>query len=224
MNVLPAPGGGVKVGTASEITVRRATSADDREVRRMFGALHSFNASLEPRFALANGWESVLQEHLVHERAHHHGATFLAECDHALAGLLMMDSHTESPLYLFRHWAEIVALYVEPWARGRSIAARLIETAGAWAHEHGFERIQLYVTATNLPARRVYARNGFNPVQEVWARDIGKALVAPDDDPACESAYAHGHRLLTSGPHRLTPDDEACAENQQRLSVHTESP
>ena len=198
------------------VIVRRADPGDDAIVTTLFHALHTFNASLDRRFMLADGWESVLAEHLAHERRHEHGATFLAYSGGCPAGLLMMDAHTDSPLFQRRHWAEILALYVVPDQRGEGVADRLIDEGLSWTRDHGLARIQLYVTATNVRAKRFYSRAEFGPIQEIWCRDLDVATGEPPADIACESAYAHGHHLLSGNQHHLTVDDEPCDEAVSR--------
>jgi ribosomal protein S18 acetylase RimI-like enzyme len=187
--------------------VRPATPRETWAVQALFGALHAHNAALDPRFALADGWEQVLREHLAHTRAAGHGLTLLAWEGRTPIGLLMMDGHSDSPLFRHRRWGELLALYVAPAAQGSGLADALLDAGIAWAHERGYERVQLYVTATNLRARRFYRRAGFHPVQEIWRREIGPSPQTPPDDPTCAAAYAHGHDLLSIHPHHLLPEE-----------------
>jgi len=196
------------------VTVRLATSDDDAQVHSLFHGLHAFNATLDSRFSLADDWPAVLADHLTHERLHHHGATFLAWLGERAVGLLMMDGHTDSPLFLDRHWAELIALYVVPDQRGEGVADDLLDEGMAWAKDHGYTRIQLYVTTSNMGAKRFYGRSRFKPIQEIWCYDLPQAPGLPSTDLACESAYAHGHNLLSNTKHHLTADDEPCKEDE----------
>ncbi|NJL34523.1 MAG: GNAT family N-acetyltransferase [Chloroflexaceae bacterium] len=56
--------------------------------------------------------------------------------------------------------------------RGSGLADRLIAEGLAWATDHGFERVQLYVTASNQAAHACYRRCGFVPVQHILRRDL----------------------------------------------------
>jgi len=189
------------------LTIHRAASEDDWAVQHLFAALHTFNATLDARFALAEGWQAVLNEHLLHSRAHDHSLTLLAWLDDEPVGLLMMDGHTDSPLFRHRHWAELVALYVAPSQRGNGLAERMVAAGSAWAHEHGYERVQLYVTRTNVGAQSFYERRGFKPVQEIWRLELGATDRLPPDDPDCEAVYAHGINLLSVHQHTITGED-----------------
>lgn len=190
------------------ITIRSAAPADDWAVRRLFNELHTFNANLDPRFALAEGWEEILEEHLAYVRATSHGLTLLAWKGAEPLGLLMMGVHTDSRLFRHRHWAELLAIYVVPHARSTEIAEHLVALGSAWAHESGYERVQLYVTSSNERARRFYARMGFRPVQEIWRRELGPASVLPPDDPIWEAICEHDHNLLSIQSSHLLADDD----------------
>lgn len=181
--------------------IRPAALEDEWAVRQLFGALHTFNATLDPRFALADGWPAILHEHL-HRRAQH-SLTLLAWAGSAPVGLLMMEGQTDSPLFRHRHWAELLALYVDPGWRGGALAERLVAAGTDWARQHGYERIQLYVTRSNVAAQGFYARRGFQPVQEIWRLELGGDL-RPLDDPA----PVPGPHLLAAHQHGL-PGDES---------------
>lgn len=206
----------MSIAPARLASIRRAEPDDDSHVAALFHALHAFNASLDARFVLADGWEALLREHLAHERAHGHGITYLAHVAERPVGLLMMEGHTDAPLFRHRHWAEIVALYVVPAARGEGIADALLAEGFAWARDHGYNRVQLYVTSSNAPAKRFYQRSGFQPIQEILSRALELATGEPEDDPTCEAAYAHGQNLLSGNRHRLALDEAAGKEGQPR--------
>jgi hypothetical protein len=46
------------------IDIRPVTPDDASAVRALFGALHAYNAGLNPQFTLAEGWEQVLVKRL----------------------------------------------------------------------------------------------------------------------------------------------------------------
>jgi ribosomal protein S18 acetylase RimI-like enzyme len=58
----------------------------------------------------------------------------------------------------------IVAMYVAPDARGRGIAARLIDEIGQTAVSRGSSRLVLDVADGNAAAERSYRRYGFVPI------------------------------------------------------------
>ena len=58
----------------------------------------------------------------------------------------------------------IVAMYVAPEARGRGIAARLIDEIATMAIVRGSRRLVLDVADGNVTAERSYLRYGFVPI------------------------------------------------------------
>jgi len=187
------------------VVVREAQPADVEAIRDMFASLHSYNQSLDSLFALADGWEAVLDAHLAFERRREVSAiTWVAELGEGPAGFLMLAGHADSPLYLHRHWAEVLALFVAPAYRGLGVGSSLIAAASDWAMQRGHDRLQLHVTSSNQPARAFYAGVGFRPVQEIWRLDLPAARGRPPEDVACESAYARGEGLLGGRGHQAT--------------------
>ena len=160
------------------VAVRRAVPGDEGAIRSLFGALHAFNAALEPRFALATGWEAVLNDQLTDERGAGRRVILLAWDGTEPVGLAMLAAHTDSPLFGHRHWAELTALYVVPGARGSGVADRLLASGLTWARTRGDDEVRLYVTSSNHRARRFYAAAGFRPIQEIWSIDLAPALAA----------------------------------------------
>ncbi|MBP1467972.1 GNAT family N-acetyltransferase [Candidatus Chloroploca sp. M-50] len=182
-----------------------ATEEDFADVARLFAALHTFNASLDPCFALAEGWQALLHEHFVRTHNAPGSLWLLAWVDAAAddpphsepVGLLLMESHLDSPLFAQRRWAELVALYVDERARGTDLAQQLVNASTAWAAEHGFDRVQLYVTASNERARAFYTRAGFALAQEIWRLEVQPLPdVTPPPEPTDHMHPELGHHHL----------------------------
>ena len=57
--------------------------------------------------------------------------------------------------------AELVALWVEPAARGSGVARRLVDAVVDWARRQGAAHVELWVVNGNDAARAVYERSGF---------------------------------------------------------------
>ena len=72
--------------------------------------------------------------------------------------------------------AMVVSVWVEPTARRQGLAGRLVLAAQAWAKERGVRRLNLWVTATNRGAQRVYAAAGFQPTGGVRPLPSNPAL------------------------------------------------
>lgn len=57
--------------------------------------------------------------------------------------------------------AELISLWVAPFARGQGVGDRLIRAVVEWAGAAGAPRVALSVRAGNKPAIRLYRRHGF---------------------------------------------------------------
>lgn len=203
------------ITSMAALALRPAADDEFWAVARLFAELHQFNAGFDPRFRLAEGWEPLLRAHFV--RTHRApGALWLLAWEGAVpVGLLLLEAHTDSPLFAERRWAELVALYVAPGQRGGDLGRRLVEVGKQWAAAHGFDRLQLYVTAANERARRFYARCGLAPVQEVWRAELTPAPgVTPPHDPSCE-ADGHAAHQIELGHHHLAMELSDCPDKER---------
>lgn len=72
-----------------------------------------------------------------------------------LAGVYVQDSE-----------ADLVSMWVHPSARGLGVGEALVAAAAAWAKASGYDKLFLWVTESNAPARRLYERLGFTPTGE----------------------------------------------------------
>jgi GNAT superfamily N-acetyltransferase len=172
------------------ITIIHARPEDADTVIRLWGALHEHNADLDPRFALADNWERLVGEYLRQSEHGDDSAWLLACVDDRTIGFVLVEVHTDSPLYRYRRWPEIVGLYVEPEFRGSNAAHVLMEHAYAWAVLHKLRMMQLYVTAANEQAQRFYRKQGFATSQVIMRR------VLTDDDLPEDAAREHLHDRL----------------------------
>jgi GNAT superfamily N-acetyltransferase len=160
-------------------------AADDHDfpiIAGFFAALHHFNTGLDERFALADGWEPLLREHFARTHTAPGALWLLAWAEGRPVGMLLMESHEDSPLFAHRS----------------PLGVQLVEEARRWAAAKGFDRIQLYVTASNERARRFYARCGLYPTQEIWRADLTPHPdVTPPPDPSCDHSHPEpGHHHL----------------------------
>ena len=57
--------------------------------------------------------------------------------------------------------AELLSLWVAPWARGRGVGDALVETVLAWAASRARDTVSLSVREQNRPAIALYRRHGF---------------------------------------------------------------
>jgi len=62
--------------------------------------------------------------------------------------------------------ASLISMWVRPPARGQRAGEALIGAALDWSRSRGFHRMDLWVTESNAPARRLYERCGFTMTGE----------------------------------------------------------
>lgn len=93
---------------------------------------------------------------------------------------------------------EVMAIYVDPPAWGRGLGQRLLGQALRDLQRGGFDAVSLWVMARNAPARRFYARAGF---QEVPG---SVQLFELDSSPVEEVCYLRTLSGPTPGQHGLT--------------------
>ena len=66
--------------------------------------------------------------------------------------------------------ADLVALWVDPAARGTGTADALVAAVLGWARQEGIPTLRCHVVAGNDPAERLYARHGFAPTGATYVR------------------------------------------------------
>ena len=73
--------------------------------------------------------------------------------------------------------AQLRMLFVEPWARGLGIGARLVDECLRFARGAGYTDIMLWTNSVLADARRIYQRAGFTLVDEERHHSFGHDLV-----------------------------------------------
>jgi DNA-binding MarR family transcriptional regulator/N-acetylglutamate synthase-like GNAT family acetyltransferase len=97
-------------------------------------------------------------------------AAWIAEVDGAPAGcVLCVEAASDT--------AQLRLLLVEPWARGRSVGARLVEECVRFARRAGYARIVLWTNDVLTSARAIYEAAGFELVDAAPHRDFGPEVV-----------------------------------------------
>jgi GNAT superfamily N-acetyltransferase len=143
----------------SAMVLVREITADDWEVMRdirlaaLAEAPYAFGSSYAREVAFTESqWRGRAEG-----RPEGRSATFFAynDTEAAPAGLV--------GVYVQDGQADLVSMWVRPPARGLGVAEALVEAAACWAKAHDFGQIFLWVTESNAPARRLYARCGFTP-------------------------------------------------------------
>ena len=145
---------------------------DCAAVLALFEALHRYNASLDPHFALSDGWEDILREQFQRTVDDPAMMWLLVKDGDKAVGLLIAGVHTDSPLFRHRQWVEVQALYVADSHRRMGIARSLLNEAYGWAEALNLPRVQLYVTASNERAQSVYEEEGFATSQAIMRKKL----------------------------------------------------
>ena len=121
--------------------------------------------------------ESVTRARVAASDAHGH-VVFVAEDDAAILGCIQVGAVASLESEAF---AQILALVVDEKARGKTIGARLVDAAAAWAAERGYAKLRVRTNVLRKDAHRFYESNGFRLLKEqrVYVRETGRRSSAP---------------------------------------------
>ena len=75
-----------------------------------------------------------------------------------------------------RTTAKLRLMFLEPWARGRGIAQKLVDECVAFARKCRYQKIVLWTQSELVAARKLYARAGFKLVASKPHAEFGKKL------------------------------------------------
>jgi GNAT superfamily N-acetyltransferase len=138
----------------NEVGIALATSEDwervrDVRIRSLADAPFAYGSRLEeeqdqPEFF----WHANLERQA--------SATFLAIEDDETVGLVRTFVAPEDVTS-----ARLVSMWVAPHARGQGVGRQLVAAVVQWARDHDATSVQLWVTETNVAARRLYESCGF---------------------------------------------------------------
>jgi GNAT superfamily N-acetyltransferase len=144
--------------------VRRIQSGDTAVLRRVrLAALadgpDAFSTTLAEGNTLS---ESEWNESALRRSSGDRSVTFFAEDNAAPCGMVggLRSDQDASTAFL-------VAMWVAPSHRGRGVGRQLVETVVDWATRGGHQQMELWVTESNLAAKSLYAKAGFEPTGQV---------------------------------------------------------
>jgi GNAT superfamily N-acetyltransferase len=194
---------------SSQFLLAQARPEDFHTIATLFEALHAYNTSLDPSFALNDDWQALLDDYFSRTCTTSNVLWLLAWQETHPAGLLVVKAHTDSPLFQHRSWTELMAIYVVPACRGTPLAKQLVNYARDWTAARGCDRLQLYVTSANERARAFYRSCGLRPVQEIWRLDIdtpsGAGLPGQDSSDTDDTDFLEpGHHHYLGGENQDT--------------------
>lgn len=124
-----------------------------------FGSTYASDASRPPEW-----WEEWAAQS---EQGTTQRTYLLVDDDDRWLGLALVRLDDDRP-----GWAQLLAMWISPAARGRRGSLLLCDACAGWARERGAEELRLQVVLDNEVARRAYEAAGF-AVREstTWARD-----------------------------------------------------
>jgi ribosomal protein S18 acetylase RimI-like enzyme len=167
-----------------DIEIRRAAERDRPSVLRLAMLLQEAEHAMHPSRRSGASLAPVAVEELGRRTQGDAGAILLAEQDGAPIGYVAFYADRLESLELrpeAHRFLYVSDLCVEPGARGRGIAGRLLAEAEAACRRLGLPRLTIGVLAANEAARAAYRRAGYGPY-ELW---LEKSIAtAPASAPA----------------------------------------
>jgi DNA-binding MarR family transcriptional regulator/GNAT superfamily N-acetyltransferase len=97
-------------------------------------------------------------------------ACWVAERAGEILGSVMLVEHSPGV-------AQLRILYVEAFARGLGLGARLVETCDDFARAAGYSKIILWTNSILLPARRLYEAAGYRLIESEAHESFGQKLI-----------------------------------------------
>jgi ribosomal protein S18 acetylase RimI-like enzyme len=161
--------------SGSDIIIRPATG-EDFDRAGAFGAslvrLHyAFDAQrfMRPWHQLAEGYSEFLNA----ESKRPGVIVLVAEDAGRAAGYVYAAVEPLSWQELRDEAGVIHDLFVDDSARGRGIAARLVEAAVGWLREQGMPRVIIHTAEKNVAAQQLFDRLGFRRTMVEMTREVG---------------------------------------------------
>lgn len=155
------------------IVIRRAQTADLPVLGRL-GALlvrqhHDFDPArfMAPAAGIEEGYAWFLGTQLALDDV----VIFAAQAPTGVVGYVYAGLEPQSWKELRDAAGFVHDVVVDPAARGRGIATRLIEAASEWMKVRGAPRIVLWSAEKNAPAQRLFERLGFRRTMVEMTRE-----------------------------------------------------
>ena len=124
----------------------------DIRLRALADAPDALGAFLEEERGFpAEYWQSIAEDTQQADRR----VSVVAEEDGSLVGMVGGDFRPDD------RTVHLVALWVDPAARGRGVGRALVDALVVWAREQGAGRVELWIVDDNPAAAAVYQSTGF---------------------------------------------------------------
>ena len=99
---------------------------------------------------------------------------FLAELAGTVVGVLRCVESVGSPLLDPARYAYVSSTYVRPDARRRGVLRALLRAADRWSRARGLDQMRLHNVAGSTAAERAWSALGFDVVEQVRVRHLGR--------------------------------------------------
>ncbi len=159
----------------SSTTIRAPETSDSRAIRRLFRQLDQTEHRLMPgRFRSRPRGRQIPQQSP-------DGGLFLALRNDVLQGTLnySIREHPQSATRVAAKVLRVHRLVVDAACRKRGIGTALMQHASDLAFAQGAARLELGVTETNEPARRLYESLGYQTIERELMRPAGPLAARP---------------------------------------------
>jgi len=153
-------------GTAAEIKLRPHRAGDMGWITMRHAALYADEYGYGPQFEAMVG--EICAQFLQNYQPKFE-CCWIAELNGVPAGsvcLVRADAKT----------AKLRLMFLEPWARGKGIAQKLVSECIAFARKCRYEKIVLWTQSELIAARKLYAGAGFELIATKPHADFGKKL------------------------------------------------
>jgi GNAT superfamily N-acetyltransferase len=136
------------------VVVREVVGPDEWEILRdvRLAALREAPSAFGSSYARESAFT---EEQWCRRTSQRHGVTYFAYLPNAQEPAGLVGVYVEEGL------PDVVSMWVRPAARRNGVGEALISAAADWAEARGHHAVFLWVTESNLPARRLYERCGF---------------------------------------------------------------
>jgi ribosomal protein S18 acetylase RimI-like enzyme len=159
---------------ASDLVIRRASSADLREMGRLGAVLLRTHYAFDPQRFMAPGHdpESGYAWFLGTQLQEADAIVLVAERARKIVGYVYAAVEPQSWKELREEAGFIHDIVVDEEDRGHGVATALIQAAIEWLASRGLPRVVLGTAAGHEQAQRLFARLGFRPTMIEMTREL----------------------------------------------------
>lgn len=153
-----------------EVTIREATLADQKGLNLLYAEIDALHHEALPELFRSHEGIARPSAFLADRLADPAMRIYLAEGGERLVGMILLKLRTQDhSLMVKRDYLHISTLIVAADFHGQGVAQRLMDTAVAFAREHGLSQLRLNVYEFNQRAIAFYEKEGFTTLgRQLW--------------------------------------------------------